>query len=698
MQQFFNPRSVAVVGASRKNLGNFVVKNLVSGFKGGIYPVNSNYETIEGLPCFASVTDIDAPVDLAIVLVPAQAVPEVLQACAAKGIPRVIIESAGFAESGAAGLALQQRCMAIAAQAGMRLWGPNCMGLVDIPNDHFFTFLHPSVRSEGLLPGRISLIVQSGMMSAIFLAELGRRGIGVSKACSIGNRVDVDECDLLEYLEQDPATDVIALYLESIPRGRRFAELARRSQKPIVLLNGGQSKAGAIAAMSHTHSLSGNARLLGSVLAGTGVVMAEGIFQMMDMAHTLALVPRIDPACRTAIITLSGGAGILMCDALERCGIAIAELTEATKQAVGKVFPPWMPVANPIDLFPAVAHSGRRVAFDCAFEAALGDPRVDTLVIHFVAGLEQDMPDFEALQEKATQRAKVVLFWLMGRREGSLEFREKARAAGIAVHDDATRIAECLRAVAHHQAHKRSGSPEEAARAPSPEATVAAATDPLPSQAATWDEYDSKQLLSQWNIPVTAEQLVHSDEEAWARALQIGFPVVLKGLVPGQAHKTEHGLVKLGIADQEGLTRARADLNNKLKGTGRILLQKQIAGEYELIAGFVRDEHFGACVMFGLGGVLAELEPDVVFALAPLRIVEAVKLIRSIRNRRLLEGFRGMARLDETAMAHLLVQLSRLGAADPRIAQIDINPIVVGGGKPVAVDATVILQPRIDPA
>ncbi len=332
MDIFFNPGSVTVIGASKRNIGNFVIKNLLAGFNGPIYPVNHNYKEIEGLPCFPSVDDIPRPVDLAIVLVPALSVPSVLTACARKGIKRVIIESAGFAETGEAGLALQEQCGAIAKQAGLRIWGPNCMGIVDVPRGHFFTFMHPGIREEGLLPGRISLIVQSGMMSAIFLAELGRRGIGVNKACSIGNRADVDEVDVLEYLLKDPDTDVIALYLESIPRGRLFARLAEKSPKPIVVLKGGNSPAGAQAAKSHTYSLSGNSRLLNSVLENSGVILADSIFQMMEIANTLTLIPKVNPACRTVILTLSGGAGILACDALEKRGIPIAQLSEDTQK------------------------------------------------------------------------------------------------------------------------------------------------------------------------------------------------------------------------------------------------------------------------------------------------------------------------------------------------------------------------------
>ncbi len=443
MDVFFRPNSVAVVGASKRNIGSFVVGNLLSGFKGEIYPVNRNYKEIEGIPCFSSVEDIPDRIDLAIILVPAASVCSVLEVCAEKGIRRVIIESAGFAETGENGLALQEQCVAIAKRAGMRIWGPNCMGIVDVHKEYFFTFMHPGVRKEGLLPGPISLIVQSGMMSAIFLTELARRGIGVAKACSIGNRADVDECDLLEYLLKDPDTDVIALYLESIPRGRLFAKMVQRSTKPIVVLKGGRSKAGAVAAKSHTFSLAGNSRLLTSVLEGSGVIFADEIFQMMDVADALAGIRRLNPACRTAIVTLSGGAGILACDALEKRGLTVAQLSDETSKALGEVFPAWMPVSNPVDLFPAVSSHGRDTVFGRAVSAVLNDPNVDVLLIHFVAGLE-GAPDLADLKKRADERGKLVSFWLMGLEKGCERFRREARALGILVHQDVSRLADCL--------------------------------------------------------------------------------------------------------------------------------------------------------------------------------------------------------------------------------------------------------------
>ena len=691
METFFYPRSVAVAGASQKeNLGNHVIKNLKSGFDGDIYPINPNYEEIEGLPCYPSIDKVPGHVDLAIVLVPAKAIPALLESCAQKGTRRVIIESAGFSETGEEGRALQEKCDEIARKNGIRLWGPNCMGNVNIHKQYFFTFMHPRIRASGLLPGRISLIVQSGMMSAVFLAELARKGIGVAKACSIGNRADVNECDLIAFLEKDADTEVIALYLESIPQGRRFAQLVEASTKPIVLLKGGQSDAGAQAAMSHTSSLSGNSRLATSILSNAGVTMANSIFQMMDMANTLAAIPKLNPACRIAIMTLSGGAGILACDALARSGLTIAALSEETKKKLLDVFPPWMPPSNPIDLFPAVALRGREIAFKSSLDATLEDPGIDAVVIHFVAGLDETMAgQLMTIKKRADQLGKTVIFWLMGLAEGKKAFAENARAAGITVHSDGTRLAECLAAVARFNAYKNQEK-ESAAEAmttlPEPRQLD------LPHSHKILDEFDSKRLLNDWQIPVVEEKIATSHAQAWDFASQVGLPVVMKGLAPDMAHKTEHGLVKLGISDQPQLIQTYDTLRDMVGDSGRVLVQKQIACDYELIAGFLRDTQFGPCVMFGLGGLLAELEPDVMFALAPLTQAKAVQLIHSLRNRKLLQGFRGMIPLDENAAARLLVNLGNLGATHPQIEQIDINPLVVSKGVPIAVDANVVLK------
>jgi acetyltransferase len=689
---FFQPSSIAVVGASDRREGNSVIKNLLYGYRGAIYPVNPNHRKIEGLPCYPSLEEIPAEVELAIILVPAPAVPSVLAACAHKGILRVMIQSAGFAEVGQRGQTIQNRCLAIAKEAHMRIWGPNCMGLVDVPRKYFFTFMNPGVYEDGLIAGRISLVVQSGMLSAIFLAELNRRLIGVGKVCSIGNKADVDECDLLQYLLQDTETDVVALYLESIPRGRLFVEIAHRATKPIVVLNGGRSQAGARAAMSHTSSLAGNSRLVDSVLQMAGVTLANDIYQMMDLAKALTMIPEVGPSGRTAILTMSGGAGILCCDVLERNGHRVARLSERTTKVLGGIFPDWMPVANPVDLFPAVRLHGRIHTYNQAISIVLEDPNVDVLLIHYVAGLEGESLDLDAIKKKADKEGRVVLFWLMGRGNATKSFRREAQARGIVVHWEISRIVECLSAAVRRQCRQRLDSAVES-ETPSLSLKIPQEAILTTTAKRVLDEYESKRLLDKWEIPVVEEMLVSTLSEAQRAAQKMSFPVALKGLLPGEMHKTERGLIQLGITSKPALKNAYRKIKEKLAGRGRILLQQQVEIDYELIAGFVRDDQFGPCIMFGLGGILSELQPDVVFTPAPLKRSEALELIRNIRGRRLLEGFRGMTPLDQELMADILINLGDLGWAYPQIEQIDINPVAVTKGLTLALDANVIVNP-----
>ena len=693
MKTFFRPSSVAVIGASESegSLGGQIITNLLHGYKEPIYPVNPNYKTIKGLQCFPTVDAIPASVDMAIVIVPAPAVPDVLEACGRKGIYRVIIESAGFSEAGPEGKALQDKCNAIASAAGIRVWGPNCMGIVDIPGQRFFTFMHPKIYKVGLIPGRISMVVQSGMLTAGFLADLmGERAIGVSKACSIGNKSDVDECDILEYLLNDDDTDAIALYLESIPRGRRFIELADQSPKPIVVLKGGKSSAGARAALSHTSSLAGNARLQDSVLTQAGVTIAHDFQQMMELTRALAMIPDTPPHCRTAIITLSGGAGILSCDLLEEQGLSVAELSPETKKELAAVFPDWFPSSNPVDLFPAFALKGPIAAYDGAFNAVIKDPNVDAIFIHYFAGLYPSYGALPSIKEAADKAGKVLIMWVIGLSDSLRTFKRDCQESGIPAHGELSRAVECLAAASRYKRRK-------------PVAVNNTEAKPvLPSGAAKlvskgkgrriWDEFDSKQLLALCGIPVVDEQIAKTMGDALSFAREIGYPVVMKGLAPGEVHKTESGLVRLNLATSSGVKNAFEELMKRMNGQGRILLQRQMSIDYELIAGYLLDAQFGPCVMFGLGGIFSELQRDVVFATAPLTEQSALELIFRIKGNKLLQGFRGMTPINQKAMAGILVNLGNLGAACPAIEQIDINPLIVSGGNPVAVDASIILK------
>jgi len=616
-------------------------------------------------------------------------VPAVLEACARKKIKRVMIESAGFAEVGEAGRAIQDHCLGIARRSGIRIWGPNCMGIVDIPGKHFFTFMLPDVYKNGIIPGRISLIVQSGMLSAAFIADvMGNRGIGIGKVCSIGNKADVDECDLLRYLLEDAETDAVALYLESFPRGRVFAEIAQGAAKPVVVLKGGKSSAGARAAMSHTSSLAGNSRLLDGVLESSGIIQAHDFHQMIDLARALSVTGDLGSECRTAILTFSGGAGIVSCDLMEENGLRVAQLSEASREALADLFPEWMPVANPIDLYPAIELHGRLSTYDRAISIVLKEQNVDVLLIHYVSGFDGKSLNFAALKKRADENGKKVVFWNLGHREPAMTFQLQAQANGMDSHGELSRTVECLAAAARYGKKRHRKRPVGIKRP----AVSVPGLEQFGRGAHIWNEHESKRLLVRWGIPVVEEGIVEDPALLDRTALEMGFPLVLKGLLQGEVHKTESGLIHVGVTDMGEVKQVYKDLSRKMKGRGRVLLQRQLRIDFELIAGYLKDAEFGPCVMFGVGGITAELEPDVAFALAPLSKEEALDLMDGIRAKRLLTGFRGMAPLDADLMAEFLVNLGNLGSAYPAIGQIDINPVAVVEGVPVAVDATVIVE------
>jgi len=308
------------------------------------------------------------------------------------------------------------------------------MGMVDVPGRNFFTFMSPRIYEDGIIDGRVSLIVQSGMLSAGFLVDLlSQRNIGVCKICSIGNKADVDECDVLPYLLDDPETDAVALYLESISKGRLLLEIIRRADKPVVILKGGKSKLGARAAMSHTASLAGNVRLLSDVLESKGVTLASDFHQMVDLARALAVSPGIPSACRIAVVSFSGAAGILSCDILEKHGLDVASFSQDTVRGLETLYPDWMPVGNPVDLFPAMELHWREFPVTQAVSILLKDPNVNVLLVYFVAGLGGEELDLAELKKKADQEGKVIVFWLLGRRKAQRDFRLAAQKGGILV-------------------------------------------------------------------------------------------------------------------------------------------------------------------------------------------------------------------------------------------------------------------------
>ncbi|MDQ5987420.1 MAG: acetate---CoA ligase (ADP-forming) [Syntrophus sp. SKADARSKE-3] len=538
MDYFFRPRGIAVIGATPNPYkgGNSIVRNLLTGFKGGIYPINPKYDEIEGLRCYRSVQDVDDLVDLAIVFVPAKQVFSAVKDCVAGGVRGVMIESGGFGETGESGHQLQEQLVELGKKSGVRLWGPNCMGLVDAINRHAFTFMNPNDLKSGLLPGNVSLIVQSGMLSAGFLIDIMSHGImGINKVCSVGNKMDVDECDLLPALMADADTKAIGLYLESIPDGRRFIELCRNSAKPIVLLKGGKSQKGAEAAMSHTASLAGNHHIIEGVLAQAGVHEAKDFKQMMDLCRTLAMFPNQSlKTGRVAILTFSGGAGIVASDFVDELNLAVADLASATKEALKKVFPDWMPVNNPVDLWPAMEKNVQTDmdVYSKSLKAVLNDPGVDAVLLLAYAGSKKILLNMDDLARQSKAAGKPAFIWVIGHRDHEYAFMSEALKYEIPAFLELYRTVECMAAVFKQKTtacavfgesgHSAVNRPV----APDLQQLLVAGHGAL-------DEVLSKEILRSYGIPTVDEKIVETLESCKETAEILGYPLVMKGIVPG---------------------------------------------------------------------------------------------------------------------------------------------------------------------
>ena len=436
MHKFFYPDGVIVVGASADPLrvGYGLTANVMAGFKDRCFPVNPKYDEIEGAPCYPTVSDVPEDVDLAVLFIPARFVPETLRECGRKGIRRVIIQSAGFAETGPEGQALQRECLAVAREYGQRLWGPNCMGYVNGQNRTVVSFMRPQVWQHALRPGGVSLIVQSGMLAAGYLMQiLSENYFGLNLACSIGNKADVNESDILEYLAEDPHTDVVAMYLESIVDVPRFRAAVKRLDRPVILLKGGTSDLGAKAAQSHTASLAGNTEVSEGFFRQLGIHRANDFMEMMDLTKGLVQWKGKAGGRRLAVVTFSGAAGIVASDHIVRENMTLARLSPRTLERLREVYPPWMPPENPLDLWPSIERNGMQRVYEAVIPALLEDDGVEGIHYHIHA-----TPQFMKEQLKylapLKQATKPVAFWLIGDSSCFREFREGVEALGASAY------------------------------------------------------------------------------------------------------------------------------------------------------------------------------------------------------------------------------------------------------------------------
>jgi acetate---CoA ligase (ADP-forming) len=680
LQPFFEPQSVAVVGASRRrgSIGGELFRNILAGdFAGAAYPVNRDGEPVAGVRGYRAIAEIPETVDVAVISLPGAAVLQAADEALKAGTRALVVISAGFAETGSEGAERQEELLALVRSHGARLIGPNCLGIAVAGPSLNATFAARSAPT-----GNIGFSSQSGALGVAMLEAAESRGLGLSAFVSIGNKADVSTNDLLEWWEDDEATAVVLMYVESFGNPRRFGRLARRvaRRKPILALKSGTSAGGRRAASSHTAALAGSEAAVDALFRQAGVIRAASLEELVDVASLLSTQP--EPRGRSvAVLTNAGGLGILCADACEAAGLELATLSEETARAVAELLPAEASVANPVDMLGGATAA----TYAAVVPHVLADPRVDALIVLFAPTVAATAEEVALEVEAAARDAgtdKPVLAVIMaaegipeplralGRHVASFAYPESAaRALGRA----AAR-AEWLRAP-QGELVDPGGIDREAARAVIDEA-LGKSDDAWLAPAA------ARELLLAYGIPVVPERVADGAGSAATAAAELGFPVVVKSAAPG-AHKTETGGVALNL-DDEASVRAAAE-----RIGGPVLVQPMISGGAELLAGVVQDPVFGPLVAFGPGGVFAELIGEAAFRIAPLTNTDARELVTSGKAGRLVAGFRGAPAADADALADLVLRLARLGDDLPAVAELDLNPVLARPDGCVAVDARV---------
>ena len=693
---FFEPGSVAVVGASREKgkVGNEILVGLVrGGFEGKVFPVNPKADELEGLKCYPDVKSIGETPDLVVIAVPAQAVPAVMRDCVAARVKAVVIITAGFKEVGEEGRELERSVLQIAKSGKVRVIGPNCLGLM-VPGRK----LNASFGGDLPKPGDIAYFSQSGALLAAILDMARASGMGFSKMVSLGNKADVSELDMLKALDVDPDTRVIAGYLESITNGDAFVREAERisQEKPILLMKSGGTSAGSKAASSHTGSLAGDEAAYECVFERAGIIRCNSIKAQFDIAQALAGQP-LPKGPSVAVITNAGGPGIMAADAIERQGLTFAKLTDQTVKKLTAGLLPSASANNPIDVL------GDALAdrYEFALDTVLHDPNVDSVLVLLTP---QAMTECEATARTITLLArengeKPVLACFMG---GQMveKARDLLREGGVPSYDSPESAVSAIKAVADYVRWR--ARPKRVVKLfPVNRRKV----DQIISRGlrrgeTELGEAESKEILEAYGFVTPKGALASTADQAVSVADRLGYPVVIKIWSPDISHKSDFGGVKVGLNDAQRV-RDAFDLmmyripkkapNASILG---VLVQEMCRSGQEVILGMNRDPQFGPIMMFGMGGILVETLKDVSFYLAPLTADEAKEMLVNTKTYRLLKGVRGREGVDIQAVAEGLQRLSQLVTEFPQIQELDINPYVVGpeGTVPVAVDARIALR------
>ncbi|MFH1416777.1 MAG: acetate--CoA ligase family protein [Planctomycetota bacterium] len=700
LNALFSPRAVAVVGASNRELtiGYRIIENLLDfGYTGPVYPVNPKGGEIRGLTAYASILDVPEPVDLAHVVIKNKYVPACIEDCAKKGVRAVIVNTAGFREIGEEGEALERQLVEVAKSTGIRVFGPNCQGVINtdpaVRAYCNFTFTRPT-------PGHISIVAQSGGVGEVIHQRITELGIGVRQYASNGNACDVSIPEIIEHYGRDDETKVIVVHIESLPDPRAFLEVATRvtRRKPILAMKAGRTAEGAKAVSSHTGGMIKQDTAIELIFEKAGVVAFRNTEELCQSAIGFASQP-VPAGNRVGMVANTGGPAIIATDELVENGMVMPPLSEATAAMLREKLYPEASINNPVDV---LATAGPE-HFAAAIGALLDDDAIDAIFLNFVTPFFVDTVGVAHEIADAGGRAnKPIVATVMTEKAGWAETLEIIRAGGVPTYDMPETGARVLASMARYAAMLRRPV-EQPAAFPDVDAAkarsiveVAVTRKEAGSEAHSGGMFMSADaaydLLACYGIPIAARRIVSSVDECLAAAEEIGYPVALKVEAATVVHKTDAGGVMLDIKDGDALRRAAVEMMERFAGASpRLLVQRYQSGGIEVIVGAKAVKGLGHILMFGLGGIFVEVLEDVAFRLAPVTSREAAEMIDSLKATRLLKGIRGLPGADIECLSEIIQRVSQMVAENPGIRELDINPIFAFEDGAEAVDVRVMV-------
>jgi len=700
LETLFAPRSIAVIGASRKenSVGRAITHNLiVGGYTGVVYPVNPKATNILGIRCVPRIQDLDEVADLAVIVVPAEVVEDAINECADHGTRHFLVISAGFKEVGSEGAKREDRLRSVARSRNLSILGPNCLGVINTARN---VKMNASFARGMPEAGAIGLLSQSGALCTALLDYAKGRGIGFSRFVSFGNKVDIDETELLQSLADDPHTRVILMYIEDLSNGRAFLDAADEithgaNAKPVLAIKSGRTPEGAAAAASHTGSLAGSDEVYDAVMSQAGVLRIDTVKQLFDFARCLA-DPTMPRGRRTAIVTNAGGPGIMATDACVRHDLKLAQFRKYTYKSLKFQMPAAGSVKNPVDVLGDAKHDRYRAAFD----AVCSDEGVDQMVVIVTPQTMTDVTEIaEVIRDCREFCNKPIVTCMMGLVDVSpgVELLKKSGIPAYIFPEDAVRS---LAAKNRFAESSRMSTGEYQQFDVDRRGADELFTRELAEGRSQLVELRALEVLERYGFPVVPFRIATAADQAVAVAREIGFPVALKIAGPNILHKSDVGGVRLHLTDEESVRCAYDEMVRAVRGrlgpdeeVWGVLVQKMLSPGKEVILGMTRHERFGPLLMFGLGGIYTEALHDVAFRLSPIRNRMAAQMVRDIRSYRLLEGVRGEPPSDIEAIAECLMRLSQLVDDHPSIKELDINPLIVYPQKQGAIvaDARIIL-------